>query len=97
MCETPLVPPLGTVARCVVGLALSAGLVAGLARADEGAERRVRHALAPRVIDGVAERAWPARPLLDEARAAVGAEVVWEREGGTRGAGMLGNFLEGRR
>jgi subtilisin family serine protease len=60
---------------------------AGVVRADERAERRLRDALTPRVLDGALLRSWPARPLLDEARAAVGAELVWEGADGTRGAG----------
>jgi subtilisin family serine protease len=70
-----------------VAVGLWVCVVVSAAQADERAEQRVRAALAPRSLDGVASRAWPAQPLLDEARAAVGAELVWEREGGTRGAG----------
>lgn len=81
---------LPTLSRSSSALVASVGLLvcgAGVAHADERVERRLHDALAPRVIDGIPGRAWPARPLLDEARAAVGAELVWERPGGTRGAG----------
>jgi hypothetical protein len=81
---------LPTLSRSSSALVASVGLLvcgAGVAHADERVERRLHDALAPRVIDGIPGRAWPARPLLDEARAAVGAELVWERPGGTRGRG----------
>jgi hypothetical protein len=60
--------------------------VASPARAERPADPALAHALAPRAIDGAEVVAWPRRPLLDAARAAVGAEVVWT-ERGTRGAG----------
>ncbi len=57
-----------------------------IARADDAWRPHILDALAPRAIGGASDRAWPASPLLEEARAAVGAELAWER-GGTRGAG----------
>lgn len=62
-----------------------------LVRADEGTgpdrfAAALEHALEPRRIDSVSTRAWPRRPLLDAARAAIGAELAWERIG-SRGAG----------
>ncbi|MBN8612468.1 MAG: S8 family serine peptidase [Deltaproteobacteria bacterium] len=56
------------------------------ARADDAWRAWIADALAPRSLDGQWLRAWPSRPLLDDARAMVGAELAWER-GGTRGAG----------
>lgn len=72
------------------GVWLALSTLAGVARADlpadPSADPALAHALAPRVIDGAEVVAWPRRPLLDAARASVGAEVVWN-ERGTRGAG----------
>ncbi len=65
----------------------SSSLAPPRARADDALERRIAAALEPRAIDLEPTRAWPAAPLLDRARAAVGAELAWRREGGGRGRG----------
>jgi len=70
-----------SLALLVVSVALTAH-----ARADDVWRARIADALAPRSIEGASFRAWPSRPLLDDARGMVGAELAWAR-GGTRGAG----------
>ena len=69
-----------------IALVVASVVLSPHARADDAWRARIADALAPRSLDGEALRAWPSRPLLDDARAMVGAELAWER-GGTRGAG----------
>lgn len=83
-------------ARFVVGLGV--GLVVGLAGFGDlglgglaGASAqasRAERALAPQTIGGASLVAWPRRPLLDAARAAVGVDDAWAiSSSGARGRG----------
>lgn len=79
------VSALGFALHAALGLLLGS-LSVGRAHADDRWRARLDDALAPQWIDGVRVTSWPSRPMLDEARAIVEAEIAWA-DHGTRGAG----------